>query len=82
MSPGCMAKALAGVAAMMSTMATVAASSPAAAMAPAASAASAPHVSPYIRAAQQRAREASAAAVKVNPLMQHRPRVPGSKRNG
>jgi hypothetical protein len=52
----------------------------------AASAASAPqarHGSPYVRAARQRALEASAsAAPKVNPLVQHRPRMPTSRRSG
>jgi hypothetical protein len=50
--------------------------------APAAPATSVPHGSPYVRAARQHAQEASAPAVKVNPLMQHRPRVPASLRNG
>ena len=44
--------------------------------APAASAASAPRVSPYILAARRHAAEAASEPLKVNPLMQHRPRVP------
>ncbi|HEY8973157.1 MAG TPA: hypothetical protein VIN75_02990 [Burkholderiaceae bacterium] len=52
----------------------------------AASAASAPQVrrgSPYARAARQHAMEASATATpKVNPLIQHRPRLPASMRHG
>jgi hypothetical protein len=66
------------------SMASVAASAPLLA-ADAASAASTPRaarVSPYVRAARQHAQEASAPAVKVNPLMRHRPRVPTSMRGG
>jgi len=56
-------------------------------LAPAAPAASAPahrvpHLSPYVLAARQHAQEASAPAQKMNPLVQHRPRLPSSLRRG
>ena len=43
---------------------------------PAASSASAVHVSPYVLAMRRHSQEAASAPLKVNPLMQHRPRVP------
>jgi hypothetical protein len=73
-----MARTLASLAAAASTIASAAGPAPA----PSASAASAPHVSPYIRAARQHAQQASGPALKVNLLVQHRPRMPASTRNG
>ena len=78
-------RALVGMLAMAWILAAGAASLPPVAVAGSASAASAPRsarVSPYVRAARQRAQEASAPAPKVNPLMQHRPRMPTSMRRG
>ena len=40
------------------------------------------HVSPYTRARLQHAQDAASAPAKVNPLMQHRPRMPTSLRHG
>lgn len=84
MSPTFVLRAIAASLAAAWSMASVAATTPVPA-AEAASAASAPRaarVSPYVRAARQHAQEASAPAVKVNPLMRRRPRAPTSARNG
>ena len=71
-SGGCMAAGNVAASAMQDPPSGRAASN----AAPAASAASAPRVSPYILAARRHAAEAASEPIKVNPLMQHRARVP------